>query len=158
MLTDDSNYPEESITPLKSEVVVVSKLKKRGRDSKKTLTPEERQTVATSARFFLSYPLSESMQAGFVADDPPLMPIGYREIVVQSRRTKCLVFDASQVMPSRDLPTFTVRTAKECLEKLAKTHKFTVVYSDFPKNAMDDQNFSLVTLGFDKPIVRRHQS
>lgn len=55
---------------------MVSKLKKRGRDSKKTLTPEERQVVAAAARFFLSYPLSETTQSGFVANDPPIVSMG----------------------------------------------------------------------------------
>uniref|UniRef100_A0A183BNA0 Staufen_C domain-containing protein n=1 Tax=Globodera pallida TaxID=36090 RepID=A0A183BNA0_GLOPA len=51
---------------------------------------------------------------------------------------------------------FTVVEAKQFLEKLACTYHFTVVYSDFPKtrnDANEEQCFSLVTLGFAKPIV-----
>uniref|UniRef100_A0A914H6U1 DRBM domain-containing protein n=1 Tax=Globodera rostochiensis TaxID=31243 RepID=A0A914H6U1_GLORO len=51
---------------------------------------------------------------------------------------------------------FTVMEAKQFLEKLACTYHFTVVYSDFPKtrnDANEEQCFSLVTLGFAKPIV-----
>lgn len=69
------------------------------------------------------------------------------------------------VMPTTSL---VIQSAKDCLEKLAKTYKFTVVYSDFPKvkykffvldikfqaqTDVDAQYFSLVTLGFEKPIV-----
>lgn len=45
-----------------------------------------------------------------------------------------------------------VRDAKHCLERLAKHYKFTVSYSDFPKGSIDE-NFSLVTIGLDKPIL-----
>ncbi|KAL3075958.1 hypothetical protein niasHT_037211 [Heterodera trifolii] len=51
---------------------------------------------------------------------------------------------------------FKLMEAKQFLEKLASVYKFTVVYSDFPKtrnDANEEQCFSLVTLGFAKPIV-----
>ncbi|KAL3080444.1 hypothetical protein niasHT_038881 [Heterodera trifolii] len=51
---------------------------------------------------------------------------------------------------------FKLIEAKQFLEKLASVYKFTVVYSDFPKtrnDANEEQCFSLVTLGFAKPIV-----
>ncbi|VDK64920.1 unnamed protein product [Anisakis simplex] len=51
---DDSNYPSALITPLKSEMLFVSKMRKRGRDSKKLLSDEQKREMAEMAREFLA--------------------------------------------------------------------------------------------------------
>uniref|UniRef100_A0A914Z9N7 DRBM domain-containing protein n=1 Tax=Panagrolaimus superbus TaxID=310955 RepID=A0A914Z9N7_9BILA len=135
---EDSNYPESSIAPLKSEVVIVSKLKKRGKDSKKSLTPEEKAAVAELCRDFFAYPLSENERKGYVSRDN----------------------DGGQFqIPTPENNQWqgpAIKTAKERLESLATSFKFTVAYSDFPKtetDSNDSQYFSLVSLGLEKPIV-----
>uniref|UniRef100_A0AC35F229 DRBM domain-containing protein n=1 Tax=Panagrolaimus sp. PS1159 TaxID=55785 RepID=A0AC35F229_9BILA len=135
---EDSKYPEASIAPLKSEVVIVSKLKKRGKDSKKSLTPEEKCAVAELCREFFGYPLAENEKKGYVSKDND----GGQFQIPSPENTW------QQQGPA-------IKTAKERLESLATSFKFTVAYSDFPKteDSNDSQYFSLVSLGLEKPIV-----
>uniref|UniRef100_A0A915DGB3 DRBM domain-containing protein n=1 Tax=Ditylenchus dipsaci TaxID=166011 RepID=A0A915DGB3_9BILA len=98
---DDLNYPAASITPLKSEVVLVNKLKKM----------ECAENAAS---------------------------IGLNSLNGET--------DPINLIKS-------IQSAKHFLDVMSKSHKFTVVYSDFPKNSADEQCFSLVTLGLEKPIV-----
>uniref|UniRef100_A0AC34F1U9 DRBM domain-containing protein n=1 Tax=Panagrolaimus sp. ES5 TaxID=591445 RepID=A0AC34F1U9_9BILA len=136
---EDSKYPEASIAPLKSEVVIVSKLKKRGKDSKKSLTPEEKAAVAELCRDFFAYPLAENERKGYV-----------------SRDNDGGQFQIPSPENNNSWQGPAIKTAKERLESLATSFKFTVAYSDFPKTEdsnNDAQYFSLVSLGLEKPIV-----
>jgi len=130
---EDSSYPEASIAPLKSEVVIVSKPKKRGKDSKRSLSAEEKVAIAQLCRDFLAYPRAREEKQGFVSRD---MDCGQFQVPV----------DNTWMGPA-------IKTAKERLESLATSFKFTVAYSDFPKDE-NDPFFSLVTLGLEKPIVQ----
>ena len=87
-------------------------------------------------RYFFTYPLGEEEHKGFVSRDN------------DAGQFQLPTMDNGWIGPA-------IKTAKEHLETLATTFKFTVAYSDFPKteNSMDSQNFSLVTLGLEKPIV-----
>uniref|UniRef100_A0A914ECN9 DRBM domain-containing protein n=1 Tax=Acrobeloides nanus TaxID=290746 RepID=A0A914ECN9_9BILA len=137
---DDSSQTPV-IAPLKSEVVLVNKLKKRGKDSKKYLSTDERRLIASLSRLFLTYTFAEERKAGLVPSEEKYYSIEFLMHI--------------SVMPTTSL---VIQSAKDCLEKLAKTYKFTVVYSDFPKaqTDVDAQYFSLVTLGFEKPIVSQY--
>lgn len=130
---EDENYPEASITALKSEVVCVTKPKKRGKDSKKSLSPEDKMAISQFCRDFLTYPLSATERKGYVSRD----------------------MDCGQFQPPVDNQWLgpMIVTAKERLESLATGFKFTVTYSDFPKKETE-QFFSLCSLGIEKPIVQ----
>ncbi|KAE9548223.1 hypothetical protein FO519_008563 [Halicephalobus sp. NKZ332] len=130
---EDSNYPEASIAPLKSEVVIVTKPKKRGKDSKRSLSAEEKMAIAQLCRDFLAYPMAREEKQGYVSRD---MDCGQFQVPV----------DNAWLGPA-------IKTAKERLESLATSFKFTVAYSDFPKDE-NEPFFSLVTLGLEKPIVQ----
>lgn len=65
--------------------------------------------------------------------------------------------DSSDPIPVDHQPKLLLVSAKDFLDRVSKEHKFSVGYSDFPKsqgpNGKDQQYFSLVTLGLEKPIV-----
>uniref|UniRef100_A0A7E4W2L3 DRBM domain-containing protein n=1 Tax=Panagrellus redivivus TaxID=6233 RepID=A0A7E4W2L3_PANRE len=131
---EDANYPIASFAPLRSEVIIVSKPKKRGKDSKKTLTSDETSTIATRCRQFVSYHDSATELRGYSYPDNP-------------------VDGASTYFLSA-----IIVTAKERLESLAMKFKFTVTYCDFPTTtdeAGKPRFFSLVTIGLSKPVVEQ---
>uniref|UniRef100_A0AC34QNU3 DRBM domain-containing protein n=1 Tax=Panagrolaimus sp. JU765 TaxID=591449 RepID=A0AC34QNU3_9BILA len=130
---EDSNYPEASVAPLKSEVVIASKPKKRGKDSKRTLTPEEKTAITQMCQYFLTYHAASTEKKGFVNRD----------------------VDCGQFQVSADSRTWSgpeIKTAKERLETLANSFKFSVTYLDFPPE--NHKHFSLVALGFDKAVLQ----
>ncbi|KAI6229935.1 hypothetical protein M3Y99_01115300 [Aphelenchoides fujianensis] len=141
------------IAPLKSEVVLVTKLKKRGRDSKKALNGEEKGESGrrlSAVRRPPERPQAASrLRAGRGAR--------HTDRRVQSERARRCRRPPRR--PSRRRPgvpnahgPLEVRDAKCCLERLARAFKFTVSYSDFPRAA--EEAFSLVTVGLDRPILR----
>ncbi|KAM3728377.1 Double-stranded RNA-binding protein Staufen [Dirofilaria immitis] len=138
---DDSSYPSALITPLKSEVVVVNKLRKKGRDSKKWLTEIEKKEIAEIAQEFFKcsniiHPLKikEKMESdGFVLVDRQMEQLSLSEI----------------------LSPRAYSAARDHLEFIAEHYKFSVNYTDFPvtPNGIGNQYFSLISIGIDKPIV-----
>ncbi|MCP9263064.1 hypothetical protein DINM_006416 [Dirofilaria immitis] len=147
---DDSSYPSALITPLKSEVVVVNKLRKKGRDSKKWLTEIEKKEIAEIAQEFFKCMESD----GFVLVDRQMEQLSLSEI----------------------LSPRAYSAARDHLEFIAEHYKFSVNYTDFPvvhilsieerkrqlysvletsstPNGIGNQYFSLISIGIDKPIV-----
>jgi hypothetical protein len=158
----------------------VTKLKKRGRDSKKALTPEEKFQIASTCRLFCQLPNGRELRSGYfelgtpMSSDNEYLDFGQPSAIspIQSVSTLNGIFmpfsltrflddfqpaSSSSITPidimsPSQLPNdLVVRDAKFCLERLAKHFKFTVAYSDFPKAA--EEYFSLVTIGLDKPIL-----
>lgn len=70
------SYPNALIAPLKSEVVLVTKLKKRGRDSKKALTSEEKFQIASTCRLFCQFPNGRESSSGYFMNEvkTPISP------------------------------------------------------------------------------------
>ncbi|VDN03572.1 unnamed protein product [Thelazia callipaeda] len=137
---DDSSYPSASITPLKSEVVVVNKLRRKGRDSKKWLSEVEKKEIAEKSLDFFkiheinihSYDIMRGGSDGLMLIDDQMEQLS----LSQNTSTK-------------------YSTAKCYLEAIAERYKFTVSYTDFPttSNGMESQCFSLISVGIDQPIV-----
>ncbi|KAI6232020.1 hypothetical protein M3Y95_00442700 [Aphelenchoides besseyi] len=155
---EDARYPEASIAPLKSEVVLVTKLKKRGRDSKKALSSEEKCRVAAACRLFVALPNGRKLLHGYVPIETPITPIDeFNSMTIQQSNGSTTVSPPTSLSPATPNGSllqqpYEIRDAKCCLERLARAFKFTVSYSDFPKAA--EESFSLVTIGLDRPILR----
>ncbi|KAI6173151.1 hypothetical protein M3Y98_01051300 [Aphelenchoides besseyi] len=155
---EDARYPEASIAPLKSEVVLVTKLKKRGRDSKKALSSEEKCRVAAACRLFVALPNGRKLLHGYVPIETPITPIDeFNSMAIQQSNGSTTVSPPTSLSPATPNGSllqkpYEIRDAKCCLERLARAFKFTVSYSDFPKAA--EESFSLVTIGLDRPILR----
>ncbi|KHN81816.1 Double-stranded RNA-binding protein Staufen -like protein 2 [Toxocara canis] len=101
---DDSTYPSALITPLKSEVLFVNKVRRRGRDSKKVLSDEQKAQMAGMAREFL---------AGWNAAENAAFVKAHTEDTPKGRRS----------------------------------------FAFLAQNESEQQYFSLVSLGIEKPIV-----
>uniref|UniRef100_A0A1I7VKK5 DRBM domain-containing protein n=1 Tax=Loa loa TaxID=7209 RepID=A0A1I7VKK5_LOALO len=127
--SDDGSYPSAFITPLKSDVVVVNKLRKKGRDSKKWLTEIEKKEIAEMAQEFFKCLEGD----GFV-----------------------LVGRQMGQMSLNEMPSSTAYSAaRRHLGSIAEHYKFSVNYTDFPvtPSGIGDQYFSLISIGIDKPVV-----
>uniref|UniRef100_A0A915Q830 DRBM domain-containing protein n=1 Tax=Setaria digitata TaxID=48799 RepID=A0A915Q830_9BILA len=116
---DDSNYPSALITPLKSEVVVVNKLRRKGRDSKKWLTEIEKKEVAEMAQeFFKSDSINlskkeEKMESdGFTLLDHQMKQLSLNGNPDEASSIGC--------------------SAKLYLESIGEHYKFSINYTDFP--------------------------
>jgi hypothetical protein len=72
---EDCSYPDATIAPLKSEVVLVTKLKKRGRDSKKALAQEEKFQIAATCRLFCQLPNGRELRSGYMPNECGATPI-----------------------------------------------------------------------------------
>uniref|UniRef100_A0A0N5AB75 DRBM domain-containing protein n=1 Tax=Syphacia muris TaxID=451379 RepID=A0A0N5AB75_9BILA len=154
---DDSSYPAPSITPLKSDVVFVSKMRRRGRDTKKKLTDEQRHLVACTARSFLSN-WKESCKHAVYTSHPDISPNGSAFMLptnLSAEMSQLSIADTSNHVywPSCEKPL--TETARQCLERIAETIKFSIGFSDFPKVESDGdlKYFSLISLGIEKPLV-----
>ncbi|VDM41401.1 unnamed protein product [Toxocara canis] len=172
---DDSTYPSALITPLKSEVLFVNKVRRRGRDSKKVLSDEQKAQMAGMAREFLAG-WNAAENAAFVkahTEDTPkvnanigmfvLPPSELSQQMSQlsiggtaSPQRPCVSSSVGPFWSSSGVPeALVIETARRRLERIAETVKFSISYSDFPKaqNESEQQYFSLVSLGIEKPIV-----
>lgn len=157
---DDATYPASSVAPLKSEVFLVSnKLRKRGRDSKKILTNEEKITINLVTQLFLSHLNNQQ-----IANLPKLnnLPISMNDngntyhFYAQINNDFQTSNTAQSINTKDVVANHVLQSPKQFLDIIARIHKFSVVFSDFPKtqdSLNEKQCFSLVTLGIDKPIV-----
>uniref|UniRef100_A0A7I4KJE5 Bm4392 n=1 Tax=Brugia malayi TaxID=6279 RepID=A0A7I4KJE5_BRUMA len=138
---DDSNYPSSLITPLKSEVVVVNKIRKKGRDSKKWLTEVEKKEIAEMAQDFFKYcNIIHSLKIGEKTENDGFL----------------LMDRQMEQLSLNEMSSSTAYSAARYhLESIAEHYKFSVNYTDFPvtSNGIGDQYFSLISIGIDKPIV-----
>ncbi len=98
---------QESVSPLKAEVVAGSRPKKRGKDSKRQLTDDEKTKLASTARLFLSCAHGAETKMGLVA-----------------------AFGPSEGEQSH---LIAVKSARELVDSMGKELKFTVIYSNFPQ-------------------------
>ncbi|VDD87470.1 unnamed protein product [Enterobius vermicularis] len=155
---DDSSYPAPSITPLKSDVVFVSKMRRRSRDAKKKLTDEQRRIVANMAREFLAN-CKDSHKYAVFSSPSDFSSSG--NFLISSGDLSSDINQLS-ISESRDLwPSYEtneqskVETARQRLERIAETVRFSIGFSDFPKveDDSDLKYFSLVSLGIEKPLV-----
>lgn len=154
---EDANYPKSSVSLLKSEVVVAPKLKKRGKDSKKCLTAEEKKTISINCKHFLTYPNAKQELAGFVSPmDPALSNNNIVADSTISSDNDCSMFTSPGAtfafIPPDNTSNTVVKDAKWYLEKLSKHYRFSVTYSDFPK-ANSDQYFCLISIGLEKAVL-----
>ncbi|EJD75988.1 double-stranded RNA binding domain-containing protein family protein, variant [Loa loa] len=139
--SDDGSYPSAFITPLKSDVVVVNKLRKKGRDSKKWLTEIEKKEIAEMAQeFFKCCNIIHTLNI-----DEKLEGDGF-----------VLVGRQMGQMSLNEMPSSTAYSAaRRHLGSIAEHYKFSVNYTDFPvtPSGIGDQYFSLISIGIDKPVV-----
>ncbi|VDK66011.1 unnamed protein product [Onchocerca ochengi] len=138
---DDSSYPSALITPLKSEVVVVNKLRKKGRDSKKWLTEIEKKEIAEMAQEFFKC-------------NNIVHPLKIEE-KMENDRFDLLDRQMEQLSLNEMSSSSIYSVARHHLESVAEHYKFSVNYTDFPvtPNGIGNQYFSLISIGIDKPIV-----
>lgn len=154
---DDSNYPAPSITPLKSDMVFVSKMRRRGRDTKKKLTDEQRLIVASMAREFLAN-WKDSCKYAVYNSQPDFPSKGNFIVSSSDLSNKINQLSLSDSADPLFWPSFEknghlkIETARQRLERIAEVVKFSIGFSDFPK-VEDDRYFSLVSLGIEKPLV-----
>uniref|UniRef100_A0A915AZQ0 DRBM domain-containing protein n=1 Tax=Parascaris univalens TaxID=6257 RepID=A0A915AZQ0_PARUN len=170
---DDSSYPSALITPLKSEMLFVSKIRRRGRDSKKVLSEEQKTQMAEMAREFLAgwnaaenaslvkantsdMPKVDTSIGMFVLSPPELaQQMSQLSLGATMPRQQCATPMGPFWSPTGTPEALIIETARRRLERIAETIKFSISYSDFPKaqNDSEQQYFSLVSLGIEKPIV-----
>ncbi|EJW79272.1 hypothetical protein WUBG_09819, partial [Wuchereria bancrofti] len=114
----DSNYPSSLITPLKSEVVVVNKIRKKGRDSKKWLTEIEKKEIAEMAQdFFKYYNIIHSLKIEEKTENDGFL--------LMNRQMEQLSLNEMSSSTAYS-------AARYHLESIAEHYKFSVNYTDFP--------------------------
>ncbi|CAG9530720.1 unnamed protein product [Cercopithifilaria johnstoni] len=138
---DDSSYPSALIIPLKPEVVVVNKLRKKGRDSKKWLTEIEKKEITEMAQeFFKCSDIVQPLKMEKKMEGDGILLVGRQiEQLTLNEMSSSIAYSA----------------ARRHLESIAERYKFSVNYTDFPvtPNGIGDQYFSLISIGIDKPVV-----
>ncbi|MFH4979060.1 hypothetical protein AB6A40_005769 [Gnathostoma spinigerum] len=177
---DDITYPSASVTLLKSEVLFVNKIRRRGRDSKKALSDTQRCLMISMAREFLAG-WNPAQNVSYLHCSPETvvdggqgsgnMEIRSSDIVdklnqLNISHSNVLAPSTPAVLPNgfwpaphpgafgAALPLY-AETPRRRLERIAETMKFSVSFSDFPKarEPSEYQYFSLVSLGIEKPVV-----
>lgn len=149
-----------TVSPLKSAddgsegttASTAGKVKRRGRDSRRHLTSEERVAIASAAQLFLSCAGGEETKCGLVVASLP--PTTLTPTTIET--------SDNGATPPQPPPLITAEPATHFLERLAADYKCSVAYSDFPKVAQehgvsggdDESCFALVTIGLaTRPIV-----